>query len=112
MLIFAQPICYFNPLPRKEGDIFSMAATPSLTISIHSLVKRETRKSHANAACCAISIRSLVKRETNHPQNFPDVLQNFNPLPRKEGDDDYFSLTETAMHFNPLPRKEGDSKFR
>ena len=34
---------YFNPLPRKEGDLFSAGVfSLQLQISIHSLVKRET----------------------------------------------------------------------
>ena len=34
----------FNPLPRKEGDAeAAFSALPSESISIHSLVKRETQ---------------------------------------------------------------------
>ena len=57
--------CYFNPLPRKEGDAAELRAAVSDGISIHSLVKRETKR--------VIS--------ANMRQN------DFNPLPRKEGDD-------------------------
>ena len=34
---------------------------------------------------------------------------NFNPLPRKEGDQLIVKpSSSSATHFNPLPRKEGD----
>ena len=65
---------YFNPLPRKEGDA-RLADTKKLhqTISIHSLVKRETIASGTpNVSGC-----------------------NFNPLPRKEGD--CWSLRNAGM---------------
>ena len=36
---------YFNPLPRKEGDgIRDIVIPVSIGISIHSLVKRETKR--------------------------------------------------------------------
>ena len=35
--------CNFNPLPRKEGDVLELfVCTHTSPISIHSLVKRET----------------------------------------------------------------------
>ena len=37
-------IPYFNPLPRKEGDMFRIGIDLPAGISIHSLVKRETSK--------------------------------------------------------------------
>ena len=56
---------YFNPLPRKEGDGFACSTISSK---------------------CSISIHSLVKRETdNITKNFL-YFKDFNPLPRKEGD--------------------------
>ena len=56
---------YFNPLPRKEGDAdASPDALLSHVISIHSLVKRETRVGIQPPDRPAISIHSLVKRET------------------------------------------------
>ena len=33
---------------------------------------------------------------------------DFNPLPRKEGDNDSRRWGRTILNFNPLPRKEGD----
>ena len=34
---------------------------------------------------------------------------DFNPLPRKEGDNSRGRILHRGRHFNPLPRKEGDS---
>ena len=36
------------------------------------------------------------------------VHDNFNPLPRKEGDTFLKQHFGIHMYFNPLPRKEGD----
>ena len=147
--------CYFNPLPRKEGDVRGVGMALWMeTISIHSLVKRETKKFRTVLCGRAISIHSLVKRETIaqnrkvkrigisiHSLVKRETLQaaksyiareDFNPLPRKEGDDGHalrqggrtisiHSLVkrETDIRqpmppvicdFNPLPRKEGDSR--
>ena len=78
-----------------------------------------------------ISIHSLVKRETEYCWKKCGQSYNFNPLPRKEGDDSpiepLFDDPEISIHslvkretsatifcfcigcdFNPLPRKEGD----
>ena len=54
----------FNPLPRKEGDQSDSALPNHVTISIH----------------------SLVKRETENGGNVLFLVHHFNPLPRKEGD--------------------------
>ena len=78
----------------------------------------------------SISIHSLVKRETGAGTLLITGTPNFNPLPRKEGDNIYgrnnqkyfisiHSLVKRETHkihcdrektkyFNPLPRKEGD----
>ena len=102
-----------------------------MEISIHSLVKRETGRGRGQRTSNAISIHSLVKRETFTDSFFAIASLNFNPLPRKEGDDDgwtvisrntgisihslvkretsaYHRTINKAAHFNPLPRKEGD----
>ena len=80
-------------------------------ISIHSLVKRETKSNwlcvetsghfnplprkegdgdaHLELGCIGISIHSLVKRETRCPSSTAAAKTSyFNPLPRKEGDFD------------------------
>ena len=77
-----------------------------------------------------ISIHSLVKRETSSPWRMFLLPDDFNPLPRKEGDSPDvpdFAGVRISIHslvkretwaircffisknnFNPLPRKEGD----
>ena len=55
---------YFNPLPRKEGDRFKPLRSVNHVISIHSLVKRETKIGQRRCFATLISIHSLVKRET------------------------------------------------
>ncbi len=54
-----------------------------------------------------ISIHSLVKRETSSA-TAPKSDDDFNPLPRKEGDSDNGGCLSGCGYFNPLPRKEGD----
>ena len=76
----------FNPLPRKEGDRKAKRHRYRQSISIHSLVKRETQAGLADIASIKISIHSLVKRETNRLSIRSIWIWNFNPLPRKEGD--------------------------
>ena len=56
-----------------------------------------------------ISIHSLVKRETGIQGNACSGFDDFNPLPRKEGDDSIVLDGNFSGHFNPLPRKEGDA---
>ena len=58
-------LMYFNPLPRKEGDLSGRRPVHlERTISIHSLVKRETDGIYVPGQLEIISIHSLVKRET------------------------------------------------
>ena len=76
----------FNPLPRKEGD--EMGSKTKFSASI--------------------SIRSLVKRETTGYRWLGDETKDFNPLPRKEGDMELKQMYQMHGNFNPLPRKEGD----
>ena len=78
----------FNPLPRKEGD--EMGSKTKFSASI--------------------SIRSLVKRETTGYRWLGDETKDFNPLPRKEGDMELKQMYQMHGNFNPLPRKEGDDK--
>ena len=57
----------------------------------------------------SISIHSPVKRETSFRiLHFPQCT-DFNPLPRKEGDEALSNAIAQLSHFNPLPRKEGDA---
>ena len=76
----------FNPLPRKEGDYNIDDVNETYSISIRSLVKRETVK------LCVffltnkhISIRSLVKRETlNLRLEKPTALISIRSLVKRE----------------------------
>ena len=100
---------YFNPLPRKEGDAEKPLEFASIAISIHSLVKRETKQNAVVSWLNLISIHSLVKRETGAVSATDYNSNYFNPLPRKEGDVYLYCDTDESVHFNPLPRKEGDT---
>ena len=101
----------FNPLPRKEGDTKSKEAARQKSISIHSLVKRETTLCDGSQCGSAISIHSLVKRETPAVQTYIERLEiSIHSLVKRETK----SGTTTATvknDFNPLPRKEGDNIF-
>ena len=56
---------YFNPRPRKEGDFdVSFNASYIERISIHALVKRATSKYTYRPSSKNISIHALVKRAT------------------------------------------------
>ena len=56
---------YFNPRPRKEGDLAGYAQVLRRSyISIHALVKRATYKITTALSLCSISIHALVKRAT------------------------------------------------
>ena len=99
----------FNPLPRKEGDLFRQRLQVCIYISIHSLVKRETGQVDYTSPVQHISIHSLVKRETDCERSQPQNRHHFNPLPRKEGDKPQAGLRRLFLYFNPLPRKEGDT---
>ena len=78
---------YFNPLPRKEGDLSgNYFPTEERAISIHSLVKRETTADFWQ-----------VTRRTD-----------FNPLPRKEGDEfkDADTTEVEAISIHSLVKRE------
>ena len=91
MICFTISLIYFNPLPRKEGDTVTLPLI---------------------AYYNSISIHSLVKRETSDGRDIYVSDSNFNPLPRKEGDSNVDAIAFSFFYFNPLPRKEGDRKFR
>ena len=61
----AAPITYFNPRPRKEGDIrIANNDVQEENISIHALVKRATHIALPTIKMVMISIHALVKRAT------------------------------------------------
>ena len=75
----------FNPLPRKEGD--EMGSKTKFSASI--------------------SIRSLVKRETTGYRWLGDETKDFNPLPRKEGDYNIDDVNETySISIRSLVKRE------
>ena len=56
---------YFNPRPRKEGDLNAPDnCIVLIDISIHALVKRATKLQHSTNVSKSISIHALVKRAT------------------------------------------------
>ena len=55
-----------------------------------------------------ISIHALVKRATRGQHYISVGFGDFNPRPRKEGDEGYSAFMLPSMNFNPRPRKEGD----
>ena len=57
---------YFNPRPRKEGDIRAAQKNfHGACISIHALVKRATHSTFTSKVFKTISIHALVKRATS-----------------------------------------------
>ena len=64
----------FNPLPRKEGDYNIDDVNETYSISIRSLVKRETIRLYRRICNKMISIRSLVKRETNDKATYQGLV--------------------------------------
>ena len=52
---------------------------------------------------CSISIHSLVKRETAPLNASIAQLSHFNPLPRKEGDRLRLRQTENRLRFQSTP---------
>ena len=109
MQIITLTTTYFNPRPREEGDYWLTDKPKESTISIHALVKRATKTPDGVAKAMAISIHALVKRATNTKIDSRDIIPNFNPRPREEGDSQKVSTRTFTSNFNPRPREEGDS---
>ena len=87
--ITGNPERYFNPRPRKEGDLFHTFIIPFRRISIHALAKRAT-----------------VKQRADLP-----VEQNFNPRPRKEGDRFINKKFTKGLTFQSTPSQRGRRSF-
>ena len=77
----------FNPLPRKEGDNQAVSANMQQD-DFNPLPRKEGDGSRVSsyAVLASISIHSLVKRETPLLAGAWAAPTDFNPLPRKEGD--------------------------
>ena len=80
------PLFYFNPRPRKEGDLATIDNFVQVIISIHALAKRATKTAGLSANEYMISIHALAKRATSQKASTRTFTSNFNPRPRKEGD--------------------------
>ena len=106
-LVTALKISIHSLVKRETGRETSQVDTQF--ISIHSLVKRETGNQDSYFFAGIISIHSLVKRETHHLSIVKTFTDDFNPLPRKEGDQLPEQWLWLRKYFNPLPRKEGDT---
>ena len=79
-------------------------------ISIHSLVKRETKK-RPRVTITQGYFNPLPRKEGDCTDlHYLCIAVNFNPLPRKEGDRRVFPSFIGRWDFNPLPRKEGDGQ--
>ena len=72
----------------KRATKMSIAIYKNIGISIHALVKRATICFPHNFEAMHISIHALVKRATRRQGHLLEVLNNFNPRPREEGDAD------------------------
>ena len=72
-------------------------------ISIHSLVKRETPGGGGTPPPPQISIHSLVKRETAESKDHWENARYFNPLPRKEGDENKMRYNMSEIIFQSTP---------
>ena len=91
----------------KRETYYNYSKGESQKISIHSLVKRETACQALDILSNFISIHSLVKRETKSPVRIFAGSQNFNPLPRKEGDPQVRLITSTpAISIHSLVKRE------
>ena len=71
---------YFNPRPRKEGDIERLNELFSGDISIHALVKRATFRYGKGGFTMIISIHALVKRATDR-QTAKKIIYIFQSTP-------------------------------
>ena len=84
------------------------SALPTILISIHSLVKRETVRG-VGVALWLENFNPLPRKEGDLQAAKSYIArEDFNPLPRKEGDQVRRWRNRNASDFNPLPRKEGD----
>ena len=104
ILFYYNAPLYFNPRPRKEGDpLGHVYRNYHLHISIHALVKRATACRWALHGDWAISIHALVKRATYVSQLLAAGIADFNPRPRKEGDQSASKNTYRISGFQSTP---------
>ena len=92
-----------HSLVKRETEAIWTEMCSTLNISIHSLVKRETGKFKEKKKQQQISIHSLVKRETAGVERGFSRIVDFNPLPRKEGDNRQPPNSQTRLRFQSTP---------
>ena len=101
--------CVFQSTPSQRGRrLLTVLKTVADTISIHALAKRATSSCPLDGHCVKISIHALAKRATLITLLTFQIINHFNPRPRKEGDCHFAFCKLPNIHFNPRPRKEGD----
>ena len=106
-------LCYFNPRPRKEGDMSTLDSKRSpLYFNPRPRKEGDSVRQVKTIVYRCISIHALVKRATSNIIVAGISLIDFNPRPRKEGDPTIRHITEWTLYFNPRPRKEGDMIMR
>ena len=77
---------YFNPRPRKEGDLIENARTNDKLISIHALAKRATDlRRQGSTWVINISIHALAKRATGDIINVYTRNEVFQSTPSQRG---------------------------
>ena len=107
--VTTQPYGDFNPRPRKEGDMSIKARTLGVyKISIHALAKRATQIFPIVRPRQKISIHALAKRATGMltVTNFINGI-SIHAL-AKRATVPATRSAEMSGNFNPRPRKEGD----
>ena len=105
-------IIYFNPRPRKEGDLSVHGLCNSVTQFQSTPSQRGRRDSkHTEKVSGYISIHALAKRATRMPQSV-DVryLISIHALAKRATYGTKYSAV-AICYFNPRPRKEGDANF-
>ena len=126
---------YFNPRPRKEGDLNELfKGDENYHISIHALAKRATKGGKIQLSAKVISIHALAKRATKGGKiQLSAKVISIHALAKRATI--YDKLTEMRAiisihalakratlcaretrlypyYFNPRPRKEGDRFFK
>ena len=77
----------FNPRPRKEGDPSTITQHTAIMKFQSTPSQRGRRGGTIPPPLIIISIHALAKRATIQNEFLAALINNFNPRPRKEGDD-------------------------
>ena len=129
MWLVGNTISHFNPRPPAEGDVVVSMICPYAVISIHALPRRatfhkindipqilfqSTPSRGGRRLCCWVI--SGINNFNPHPpaEGDENALKgfyrdyDFNPRPPAEGDLSQTGLKLAYLHFNPRPPAEGD----